>query len=452
MQLKLHMVTIEDLMPQDHFLRKLEAVLNLSFVYEETAHLYSRKYGRPPIDPVVLVKYLLVGYLYGISSERQIEQRIQTDVALRWYLGLDLFDRVPDHSTISQLRRRKPSFRKIFRRLFEEVVRQCIAAGLVSGRLVVTDSTHVKANASRASEELVELPEEPGAYWERLDSYEEEGLEELKRRTGKRRKKRTKQIKKDNRRSKKRISRTDPEAGHMKRPGKPEGPHYLSHQTLDRDYGIITGVTVTPGDVYDSVPYLNHLEYIHETIIPIQAAAADSAYDFPLAHRVLEEHGIDFYVWPQAVHDRTQVEFKRDAFRYDQEEDTYVCPNGKILRAKRLYRSDSGLFWEYWADREDCRKCPLRKKCLSANDQQGARKLSDSYFKASVQRHLSRQKEPNYRQALKERQIWCEGTFAIQKRCHNLTHVLRRGLEAAEDHCLLSATALNLRRMIWALT
>ena len=452
MQLKLHMVTIEDLMPQEHFLRKLEAALDLSFVYEETSPLYSRKYGRPPIDPVVLVKYLLVGFLYGIPSERQIEQRVQTDVALRWYLGLDLFDRVPDHSTISQLRRRKPSFRKVFRRLFEEVVRQCVAAGLVSGRLAVTDSTHVKANASQASEELVEMPEEAGVYWERLDAYEEEGLEELERRTGKRRKKRTKQIKRDNRRSKKRVSRTDPESGHMKRPGKPEGPHYLSHQTLDGDYGIITGLTVTPGDVYDSVPYLDQLEHIHQSVIPSRPPRQTSAYDFPLAHRVLEEHGIDFYVRPQAVYDRTQVEFKRDAFRYDQEKDRYICPNGKTLRAKRLYRSDSGLFWEYWAEREDCRACPLREKCLSANDRQGARKLSDSYFKPSVQRHLSRWKEPDYKQALKQRQIWCEGTFAIQKRCHNLTRVLRRGLEAAEDHCLLSATALNLRRMIWAIT
>ena len=204
MQLKLHMVTIEELVPEGHFLRKLETMLDLSFVYEETSHLHSSHYGRPPIDPVVLVKYILVGFLFTIPSERQIEQRIQTDVALRWYLGLDLFDRVPDHSTISQLRRRKPSFRKIFRRLFEKVVRQCIEKGLVSGRLAVTDSTHVKANASRALEELVEVPESPGAYWERLDAYEEEGLEELKRRTGKWRKKRVKQIKKDSCRTKKR--------------------------------------------------------------------------------------------------------------------------------------------------------------------------------------------------------------------------------------------------------
>ena len=117
-------------------------------------------------------------------------------------------------------------------------MRQCVEKGLVSGRLAVTDSTHVKANASMASEELVEMPEEPGAYWERLDAYEEEGLEELARRTGKRRKKRTKQIKRDNRRTHKRVSRTDPEAGHMKRPGKARGQYYLSHQTVDSDHGV----------------------------------------------------------------------------------------------------------------------------------------------------------------------------------------------------------------------
>ena len=162
MQLAMYMVTIEDLMPREHFLRKLEAALDLSFVYEETAPLYSKKYGRPAIHPVVIVKYLLVGFLCGIPSEREIERRIQTDIALRWYLGLDLFDRVPDHSTISQLRRRKPSFRRVFRRLFEEVVRQCIEKGLVSGRVVGTDSTHVRANASRASEKLAEITEVPG--------------------------------------------------------------------------------------------------------------------------------------------------------------------------------------------------------------------------------------------------------------------------------------------------
>ena len=448
MQLAMHMVTIEDLMPREHFLRKLEAALDLSFVYEETAPLYSKKYGRPPIDPVVIVKYLLVGFLYGIPSEREIERRVQTDIALRWYLGLDLFDRVPDHSTVSQLRRRKPSFRKVFRRLFEEVVRQCIEKGLVSGRVVGTDSTHVKANASRASEELVEITEAPGVYWERLDDYEEEGLEELERRTGKRRKKRTKQLKRDNRRSHKRVSRTDPEAGHMKRPGKPEGPHYLAHQAVDSDFGIIVGQTVTAGDVNDSVPILGLIEHIHENVVPIQTATADAAYDFPLAHRALGELGIDFFVRPQKTAARANTQFTRDDFRYDEGRDIYLCPREKELRLRRLARSASGLFWEYQADKRDCALCSLRGKCLRESDKRGARKVSVSYFAADRQRSLERRSSPEYREALKLRQVWCEGSFSAQKREHNLARVLRRGLEAAEDHCLLSATALNLKRMI----
>ena len=133
MQLAMHMVTIEDLMPQQHFLRKLEAALDLSFVYEETARLYSQKFGRPPIDPVVIVKYLLVGFLYCIPSERQIEQRIQTDIALRWYLGLDLFDRVPDHSTSrSYVAGSRPSARSsggCLRRSYVSVLKSVLSVG-----------------------------------------------------------------------------------------------------------------------------------------------------------------------------------------------------------------------------------------------------------------------------------------------------------------------------------
>ena len=139
---------------------------------------------------------------------------------------------------------------------------------------------------------------------------------------------------------------------------------------------------------------------------------------------------------------------RRDVFTDEEQRNAYLCPDGKELRRKRLYRSGSGLFWEYWAEKKDCGGCPLRQKCLNETDKAGARKLQDSYFKAVVQRHFSRRWEPEYREALKQRQIWCEGTFATQKWGHNLTRLLRRGLEAAEDHCRLSATALNLKRMI----
>ena len=106
----------------------------------------------------------------------------------------------------------------------------------------------------------------------------------------------------------------------MTRPGKPNGFYYLSHQTTDSDCGIITAVTVTPEDVHGSRLYLEQLAYVHKNVVPLQAAAADSAYDLPLAHRVLEELGIDFFVVPQPAYDRTKAELKRAAFAYDRQQ------------------------------------------------------------------------------------------------------------------------------------
>ena len=158
--------------------------------------------------------------------------------------------------------------------------------------------------------------------------------------------------------------------------------------------------------------------------------------------------GIDFCVVPNRTHDRTEAELKRADFAYDETRDIYLCPNGKELHPKNLHRSASGLTWEYLAKREDCENCPPQEKCLRENDRRGPRKLEDSYFRPSVQWHLKKQNDPEYWAALLKRQIWCEGSFAAQERGHNLTRVLRRGLAAAGDHCLLSATALNLKRLI----
>lgn len=179
------------------------------------------------------------------------------------------------------------------------------------------------------------MVEEPGVYWARLDVYEEKGLERLEKATEKRHKKRVKQIKKDRRQTKKRVSRTDPEAGYMSRPGKPKGQHYLTHQAVDCDRGVILDITVTSGDVNDAVPYLDLIERVHKNVIPIQTATADAAYDFPLAHRVLRDMGIDFFVRPQTSFDCTNVELTRDAFYYDEIADVYVCPQGKSRKNSR---------------------------------------------------------------------------------------------------------------------
>ena len=167
-QMKMAFVTLDELMPETHFLRELDRLVSFDFIYDKVSDLYSST-GRPSVDPVVLIKMLLIGYLYGIDSERRLEQEITVNIAYRWFLGIDLDERVPDHSTISQLRRRKFDGTSVFRDVFDEIVRKCIETGLVSGKLLMTDSTHIRANANHEMREIIEVPDTPTEYMQKLD-------------------------------------------------------------------------------------------------------------------------------------------------------------------------------------------------------------------------------------------------------------------------------------------
>ncbi len=166
----MHLITIEDLVPMDHLFRKVNDIIDFSFIYDEVENLYCSNNGRPSIDPVVLVRFLLIGFLYGINSERRISEEIQVNMAYRWFLGLDIMDKVPDHSTISQNRRRRFNCSGLFRRIFQKTVAICIEKGLADGKVVFTDSTHIKANASRKTEYIKQVEEATNEYLEELFS------------------------------------------------------------------------------------------------------------------------------------------------------------------------------------------------------------------------------------------------------------------------------------------
>ena len=174
---KIVVTTLEQLMPQEHFLRDLEKHVDFSFLYNKVSHLYS-PLGRRSIDPVVLVKMILLGFLYGIDSERKLEKEVQVNIAFRWFLGIDLDEAVPDHATISQTRRRKWKGSSLFEDIFTEIVQRCIDTGLVDGSMILTDSTHVKASASVESGEVVSVPVRTREYIKKLDVLCEQ--EELK--------------------------------------------------------------------------------------------------------------------------------------------------------------------------------------------------------------------------------------------------------------------------------
>lgn len=434
-QMKMSFVTLEELMPQEHFLRDLDKFVDFDFIYDNVADLYSNT-GRPSIDPVVMIKMMLIGYIYGIDSERKLEQELTVNIAYRWFLGIDFDERVPDHSTISQLRRRKFDGTTVFRDVFDEIVRKCIEAGLIDGKLLLTDSTHIRANARNDLREVIEVPDTPTEYMQKLDREAYElGLikEPVEYDTAK-----TKEVTK---------SITDPECGLMKRPGKPIGFHYLDHQTCDSKYGIITDVFVTAGNVHDSTPHTARLKYqINKFDLKTEAICADASYDSGEVYDSMLKLNIKTFI-PERSRSGTpnyESEFDPKNFTYCETEDKIICPAGNELTFSTYRKKDRRK--RYSAGKSDCKECPHKNQCIgnSKNPRNVDRSLHEEA--RSVQR--KNLNSPEYNAAMRLRQIWCEGNFSHQKERHNLRRTRKRGIERVTEQCLLSACALNLKRLV----
>ena len=436
-QQKYMLVTMESLMPEKHFLRDLDRLVDFSFVYEKVESLYSHT-GRPSVDPVVLVKMLLLGYLYGIDSERKLEQEIQVNIAYRWFLGIDLEERVPDHSTISQLRRRKLSGSAIFQEIFDEIVRKCMDAGLVSGKLLLTDSTHLRANARNDLREVIEVPDTPSEYMKKLDKEAyETGLIDAP-------------VEYDETKSKEIVkSVTDPESGLLNRPGKPNCFCYLDHQTTDADYGIITDVYVTAGNVSDNVPHSERIRYQIDTFgFETEAVCADGGYASTEIFHDMQQRGICVYVPLGVLTGKRRSISGRymdsTAFVYNAEKDAYICPLDKELAYTGFARKRG--YKRYRARTSDCRNCPLREECIGTSAQ--GRLIERHLHEDAIQKQKEITGTPEYYAAMRLRKIWCEGNFSHQKERHNLKRTRKRGIEKVTEQCLLSACALNLKRLV----
>ena len=169
-QRQMDLVILEQLIPENHLLRKVEHAVDFSFIYPLCAPLYCEENGRPAIDPEVLFRMLFIGYLYGIKSEARPEEEVNYNMAYKWFCGLGLTEKAPDASTISQNRRRRFRDNNIAEQIFNEILRQCMAKGLVGGAILYTDSTHIKAKANKHKKQLVTVEETPKAYIAELDA------------------------------------------------------------------------------------------------------------------------------------------------------------------------------------------------------------------------------------------------------------------------------------------
>ena len=249
-------VSIDELVPDDHLLRLIDKYINFSFLLEKVRPYYSDDNGRPT-DSLILFKMMFIGYIYGIRSERQLEREIRTNVAYRWFLGLKFKDPVPHHSTISWNRQHRFKDTNIFQEIFDEIVLLAMSHKMVVGRVLFTDSTHLKANANKNKYTKQEVEADTRKNFEDLNK----AIEEDRIKHGKKplkEKEEVKEIKEI------RVSTTDPECGFMSRVNKQEMFCYLDHRTTDMKFNIITDVFVTHGNVHDSIPYLSRFTGIKE--------------------------------------------------------------------------------------------------------------------------------------------------------------------------------------------
>ncbi len=342
LQHELEMVTLEELVPKDHLLRKIDAAVDFEFIREKVAQLYCADNGRPALDPVVMFRLLFIGYLFGVRSERQLMREVQVNVAYRWFARFRLTDRVPDASTFSQNRRRRFTDTTVYQEIFDAIVEQAIGRGMVEGRVLYTDSTHLKANANKKKFDQVQLEQAPSAYLAALDA----AVDADRAAHGKKPLRRDEAKAHDSKDSdddtpgspgagskgkETKVSRTDPDSGYMVRDDKPTGFFYLDHRTVDARYSIITDTHVTPASVHDSQPYLARLDRQRERFgFPVQAVGLDAGYFTPAVCQGLEDRGIDGVMGYRTPNHKPGFFYKRD-YVYDRYREEYMCPQGQVL-------------------------------------------------------------------------------------------------------------------------
>jgi transposase len=436
-QSEFEVVTVEQLVPEDHILRKVEEQIDFSFARQRLEPLYCKDHGRPAIDPVMLFKMLLIGYMFGIRSERQLVREIAVNVAYRWFLHLNLTDKVPHHSTISQNRIRRFDGTDVFRQIFDDLVLMAYRQGYIEGKVLYTDSTHLKANANKKKFTRKIVAQNTRAYLDELDQAVNEDREDHGKKPFPPKDPpapETKEIK---------VSTTDPESGYMCRTNKPEGFFYLDHRTTDDKHNLVTDVHLTPGNASDSQVYLERLDHQLERFgFEVEAVGLDAGYSTPHICESLvkrEIFGVISYRKPGGG----KGLIRKSQFTYDAAADCYRCPQGNILR---YYTTTRGGFREYISDPAQCASCPLLHNCTRSKDHQ--RMVARHVWDDSVEQIKANRLSERGEQIKLRRSQNVERSFADAKQLHGYRYARFRGLRKAETQSLMTAIVQNIKKMV----
>jgi transposase len=500
-------VSLEALVPADHFYRHLERVLDLAFVRDLVQESYAAC-GRPSVDPVVFFKLQLVMFFEGVRSERLLLRTVADRLSVRWYVGYNLDEPLPDHSSLTRIRTRYGL--AVFRRFFEAIVAQCQHAGLVWGRELYFDATHVLADAaldSLTARFAVEAREALQAHLSALfpdettqDAHDAAGdaagegagggayaapeagalpanehrgpagpsasrsptplpvelPDRVREVLAEANAARHDWIAQDGRQQREvhgvyqrtadfRISTTDPDATPLRLKGGGTHLGYQTHYVVDGGkQRIIVGVLVAPGEVTENQPMRDLLWRVRfRWKLRVRQVTGDTKYGTIENIRAVEDMGIRAYV-PLPDWDQNRPYFGTSAFKYDAEKDQYICPNGQVLR--RIHTSEAEQRVQYRAQASTCRTCPLRAKCTPSA--KAGRSVWRSFGEEYLERVQAYQVTAAYQKALRKRQVWVEPLFAEGKQWHGMRRFRLRRLWRVNCEALMIAAGQNLKRLL----
>jgi len=423
---------LDDAVPDDHLVREIAAVLNLDWVHAELQPYYSPM-GRPSIDPVLMIRMLIIGYVFALRSERLLCREVQVNLAYRWFCRLGLEDKVPDHSAFSRARNERFRDSDIFRRVFERVVEACIVAGLVGGEGFAVDASLIAADANKqrsvpGSEWSKAL--DPGAasravkeYLATLDDAAFGAASNV---------------------IPKFVSPSDPAAQWT---GAMRGPAffaYADNYLIDVKFGIIMDVeasrAIRQAEVGAAKTMIERTEERFD--IRPEWLAADTAYGSAVTlNWLVNEKQIAPHIPVIDKSRREDGSLSRDDFTFDKERNVYICPEGKLLTTTGAVGPDHTL--RYFALKRDCDACPLKPRCCPKTP---SRKVTRDVHEDArdVARALS--KTEAFEQSRRDRKR-VEMLFAHLKRILHLGRLRLRGPYGAQDEFTLAAIAQNLRRL-----
>jgi transposase len=425
-----YFLDLEKEIPEDHILRKIDAVLDLSFLYEKVKGLYGYN-GNESVDPVVIFKIWLIGYFFGIPSERKLVSEIRLNLGYRWFLGYDYDDFIPTHSVLSKARRRFGQ--KVFREVFEYIVLRCQEAGLVGGETVFVDSSTIPANASLDSiVPVIRIVKSGDEYYQQL---EEEG----EREQGVYNSEGSASGGEVNQNFE---SQTDPDASIVSRNGKETQICYKDHRAVDGDYGIIIQTQATSGEVSDDKMLKSLLEEQKRLDLDPEVVVGDKKYGTIKNYKELFRQGKKPHI-PRSSSPHRKGYFSADDFRYDKKADVFICPGGK--RLTKGYYNCSNKCWVYRAKAEDCFNCELKDKCTTNQRGRRVNRQEEGEVLDLVKQILA---TPQARKNIAKRRWFMEGSFAEGKNFHLLRRALFRGLEWVQIQFYLVATIQNLKKLV----